>query len=121
MTPKWAQDLIIDACLYLGLEAIPVVNWRHRKAKSSSGRAWYPRPPRNEGRIIINAGTDRIDARLTILHELAHIAVPGHHTDAFWDTCWDLIRWNRLPIRYCLKRETEYRKGAAAAYHRGKK
>jgi hypothetical protein len=120
MTPKWAQDLIIDACLYLGLEDIPVVDWRHRKAKSSSGRAWYPRPPRNEGRIIINAGSDRTDCRLTILHELAHIRQPKGHTDAFWAVTWDLIRWAKLPIRYCLQRETEYRKGAAAAYHRSK-
>lgn len=73
-TPRWAEDLIIDACIHLGIEDVPQVVWRKRKGRETSGLAYYGD---NGNRITINAGTSRLDAKLVLLHELAHIARPG--------------------------------------------
>ena len=141
-TPKWAQELLIDACIYLGIDDLPALDWRHGRRRCSSGRCY------GKSRILVTAGTDRTDAKMVLLHELAHAATPPEirevklsgkwmrpdgtpwenptatqqvsHGDAFWDTAWRLYRWAKLPIRYCLQRETDYRKGAAVAYRRSK-
>jgi len=123
--PKWAQGLTLNAILYLqstryvGLE-LPRLTWRHAHNRScSSGISWHDR---SKG-INVNAGTDRTDAKLVLLHELAHWARPlgESHSDAFWDLAWELYRWAKLPMRYCKWREAEYRKGSIAAYHRSVK
>lgn len=73
--PKWAQDLTINACLHLGMEDIPQLVWRKHKCEWSSGKAWY----HDENKCItIYAGSNRLDARLVLLHEIAHMAKPGH-------------------------------------------
>ncbi len=148
-TPEWAQDLIIDAMLYLeskGFQSnLPDIKWRHRTGFHSSGHA-------GKAHITLSAGTNRIDQKLVLLHELAHTVTEAevkyldidkakkrgwhfpseilagrplisryiYHTDKFWDTAWSLYRWAKLPIRYCLNREREYRVGAVAAYRRNK-
>lgn len=124
-TPRWAQDLTINAILYLhssGRNAeLPDIKWRRAQRLSSSG-VTYP------DHIRIVAGTSRIDCKMIILHELVHWIFPlkseghiyGHegHTPRFWDLAWELYRWAKLPVRYCLNREAEYRKGAVLAYRR---
>ena len=117
--PKWAQELTVDACEYLGIEA-PQITWRHRRGKkNSSGRTWFS--GLLGGRVTVNAGTLRTDAKMVLLHELVHIKTQGDHTSEFWDECWRIYRWAKLPMRYCLKREAAYRKGSVPAYHRIKK
>jgi len=146
-TPKWAQDLILDAILYIQSVTplkpeLPDIKWRQSHTswnfetdrpalrKTSSGVCY-------ENHITIVQGKDRIDNKLVILHELAHWALPlksegieghppniyGHegHTPRFWDLAWQLYREFKLPILYCKKRELEYRKGSLAAYHRSRK
>lgn len=147
--PKWAQDLIIEAMIYLetkGIKAdIPALKWRHGSGFHSSGNA-------NSKRIVITAGKHRLDQKLVVLHELSHVVtkpieqhstvaqarkrgwiIPDRkdtdtfssrnvwHSEAFWDTAWDLYRWAKLPIRYCKTREDNYRKGSITAYHRNVK
>ena len=69
-TPKWAQDLTIAAILYLqskGIKAeLPELTWRHGTANQSSGRAI------GKSRIVVTAGKNRADAKLVLLHEIAH-------------------------------------------------
>ena len=120
-TPKWAQDLILDAILYIQSATsltpeLPDIHWRHSHHSDSSGVCY-------RNRITICGGSNRTDCKLVILHELAHWARPWgeHHSDKFWDLCWQLYREFKLPIRYCKQREVEYRKGALAAYHRSRK
>lgn len=116
MIPKWAKKLTTEACGYLGI-AEPQVTWRHRRGKMhSSGRTWFS--GLLGGRVTINAGTMRTDTKLILLHELVHIKMQSDHTPDFWDECWRIYRWARLPMRYCLERETEYRKGSVPAYYR---
>ena len=138
--PKWAQDLMIDACLFLGIDDVPELIWRHTKRWGSSGAC------QGKKRVFINGGKDRTDAKLILLHEISHAVSPTEakdcvsktmffattgkpfeykryqcHTDQFWDTCWKLYRWAKLPIRYCQQREANYRQGSIAAYHRSLK
>lgn len=145
-TPKWAEKLILDALVYLEEQGhsvtVPQVTWRHRQGVQSSGCV------NGKQRMIITAGRDRTDAKLVVLHEVAHtvtdtepvywdiekakkhgwifpqeptkpIAIRNvSHTDRFWDIAWQLYRWAKLPIRYCQRREYEYKAGAQAAYRR---
>ena len=139
-TPKWAQDLILDAILFIQSKTsltpeLPDIKWRQSHTgwdskknkpslrKCSSGVC-------HSNHITIVAGKDRADCKLVILHELAHWALPikkehwvehEGHTPRFWDLAWQLYREYKLPINYCKQRETEYRKGALAAYHRTRK
>lgn len=137
-TPKWAQDYILEALLYLkskGFESannIPIINWR----KPTNG---YSKKRRDDSSgvckstsITICAGKDRIDCKLVILHELSHWILPlgidkygfmihEGHTPRFWDIAWDLYRQFKLPIRYCQQREYTYKKQAKVAYARNRK
>ncbi len=74
-TPKWAQDLIIEAMIYLeskGIKAeIPAINWRHRAGFYSSGHAG--RGGHAGNLITITAGKHRLDQKLVVLHELSHV------------------------------------------------
>jgi hypothetical protein len=147
--PKWVESLVLDALVYLEEQGhqvtVPTINWRHRAGYDSSGRA-----SGKDGKesITISAGKSRLDAKLVILHEIAHTGTeskpqywniekakkhgwifpqePDHpivvrnicHTDEFWDIAWKLYRWAKLPIRYCQQREYSYKAGAQAAYKR---
>jgi hypothetical protein len=94
------------------------LTWHRRNRPYSSGQGGLER-------ITINAGSQRTDAKLVLLHEIAHALAGqrGHqwHTELFWETAWELYRWAKLPIRYCQKREYSYRKKAAIAYRRSVK
>ena len=123
--PKWAIRLLneaVDWWCSLGHEKYnPTLNWKVCNCSYSCGNAEY-----ND--IFVHAGTDRLDAKYVVLHELAHIFSPPRevgkvnwsvHHDDFWDTAWMLFRWAKLPIKYCKQRTGEYRKGAIRAYERG--
>jgi len=140
--PKWAQDLLIDACILLGVEDPPELIWRHCKRWGSSGTG-------AKNQVVVNAGSNKTDAKLVLLHEVSHAATPPsvieykprgiwygpdgkrrtdlklkryeYHSDAFWDNAWKLFRWARLPMRYCLQREGNYKRNAIPAYHRSLK
>lgn len=140
--PKWAQELLIDACLFLGVNDLPELKWKHRPWPQSSGSC-------GKTKITVRAGKDRTDAKLVLLHEIAHFVTPEekqemtlkgdwfggegkrvenprvtrrlYHTDSFWDTAWRLFRWAKIPIRYALEREGNYKTGAIAAYKRGRR
>ena len=122
--PIWAQNLLLSALLYWeaqhGQVPVPALEWRRGAKSSSSGRTAPRLDNRDKGRIVITAGSDRADAKLVLLHEIGHWLTPmDHHSDRFWDVAWELYRWAKLPVRYCLWREGNYRTGAVAAYHRG--
>ena len=116
--PKWAQDLLINACIFLQNKEykadLPIIIWRHGTNQLSSGNA-------SKERIVITAGRNRTDQRLVLLHEYAHtLPETNHHDAAFWDIAWILYREFKVPIRYALNRERGYRKEAIKAYHRSK-
>ena len=56
---------------------------QENRLRWSSGRAFAP--PGGTPRIIVSAGTDETDARMVLLHELAHIvAGPRVHHGSRW-------------------------------------
>ena len=147
-TPKWAENLVLDALIHLEEQGhkvpAPIIRWHKRHGCDSSGHA-------SGDTITINAGKDRTDTKLVVLHEVAHLVTkcePQYwnierakkngwifskeptepiimrnisHTAKFWDVAWNLYRWAKLPIRYCQRREYPYKVGAQAAYKRNRK
>ena len=134
IAPKWAQELIITVAIDYGRDKLPDVTWRRRHQPArhdsrhgyerqagtqSSGRAWGPVMPDRigsyatprwdwaAGRIVVTAGTDRMDQRLVLLHELAHWLSPPkeHHGSEWWALACQLYRRYKVPIRFAERRE----------------
>src|SRR4029077_14185215 len=87
----------------------PVMRWRHARRSASSGLT-----RRTAGSISVTVGTDPLDQRLTLLHELAHWLGPVprrrhgrvHHHDArFYAVAFDLYRRHGIPDAEVLARE----------------
>jgi hypothetical protein len=108
MTPAWAADLVRDACAAARAPA-PLVRWRRARRPGSSGVT-----RRSAGTISVTAGTDELDQRLTLLHELAHWLGPAprrrrgralHHDARFYAVAFDLYRRHGIPAAEILDRE----------------
>ena len=122
--PKWAQDLALDAAVWWESKGNRVttfaLQWHRHQRRNSSG-TWHL----VGSRIILHGGRNRLDAKLVLLHELAHVLTTTvdkdhgwDHSPTFWDTAWSLYRWAKLPMKYCKLREFTYRKEAKASYAR---
>jgi hypothetical protein len=92
--PKWATALVRKHAPWATLY------WRNRNRESSSGEA---------GRFVIriNAGTDRIGAKIVLLHEIAHARGPHYppHGRDFFREAWRLWRAERIAPKYVFNRE----------------
>ena len=69
--PAWARELVASVCADADVEP-PRLLWRVRRAVPSTGVA-----RRSDGTISVRAGSDPLDQRLTLLHELAHWIAPA--------------------------------------------
>ncbi len=107
--PAWASDLIAAVCAAAGVEPPPIVRWRRRSGAHASG---ITRP--TLGILAVSAGSDELDARLTLLHELAHWIAPrprrvrrraAHHDRAFYVRAFPLYRACGIPDAEALARE----------------
>ncbi len=108
-TPTWAKNIIRTVARQKRRRP-PEVTWQttrktHGTAGSSEG---------NE--IFIREGRFRLNAKLTLLHELAHWITGNGHTHKFWLQAWALYRQFHLPMGYALTWESYYRQGALDAY-----
>jgi hypothetical protein len=76
-------------------------------AESSNGRTyqnWIG------ARITVSFGTNRLDAKHVMIHELAHVLTPGHQHDAvFYTKFKELIRFYNHSMTYAIKREGNYK------------
>jgi hypothetical protein len=107
-TPSWAHDLVEAVCADAGVQP-PRLLWRTRRAVASTGVA-----RRSEGTVSVRAGSDPLDQRLTLLHELAHlIAPPGrrrgravHHGRAFYEVAFELYSRHGIPAADALRLES---------------
>jgi hypothetical protein len=72
-TPAWARSLVAEVCPEADAPAPARLRWSRRERDSSSGVT-----RRHDGSISVVAGTDTLDQRLTLLHELAHWLTPMH-------------------------------------------
>jgi hypothetical protein len=117
--PGWAVDLVAGVCASAGV-APPRLRWRRRAAVASTGVA-----RRSEGWVAVRAGTDPVDQRLTLLHELAHWIAPAdrrrgrravHHGRHFYAVAFDLYRRHGLSDADALRLESgRYRSALAHA------
>lgn len=109
--PEWAQTFAkeaIDHVNSIGTHCdYPPIKWTTKRRVSSSGYCYLDH-------ISIVAGSDLTDAKMVILHELAHWTMHNKkrqgHSDLFWRRVWYLYRWARLPMEHCVQREAGYKK-----------
>jgi hypothetical protein len=108
MAPGWASELVREVCAAAGI-APPAMRWRHARRSASSGVT-----RRHMGTVSITAGSDELDQRLTLLHELAHWLAPVprrrrgrllHHDAGFYAIAFDLYRRQGVPDAEVLARE----------------
>jgi len=109
MAPAWAARLVEEVCNAAGVPP-PVLRWRRAARSASSGVAHV-----TVGTISVTAGTDELDQRLTLLHELAHWLGTRprrrrgrvtHHDAAFFMTAFELYRRHGIPDAEALERES---------------
>jgi hypothetical protein len=108
MAPEWATRLVTQVCAAAAVPQ-PVVRWRRARRSASSGVT-----RRTAGTISVTAGSDDLDQRLTLLHELAHWLAPlprrrrgrvAHHDAAFYATAFELYQAHGIPDAEVLARE----------------
>ena len=107
-TPAWATDIVAVVCVDAGL-AEPRLTWRRRSGEHSTGVT-----RRHDRTISVRAGSDELDQRLTLLHELAHwlSAAPRrgrramHHGRAFYQIAFELYRRHGLADADALRLES---------------
>jgi hypothetical protein len=117
--PAWARELVVSVCAGADVEP-PRLLWRVRRAVPSTGVA-----RRSDGSISVRAGSDPLDQRLTLLHELAHWIAPAarrrgrrsvHHGRTFYAVAFDLYRRHDIPDADALRLESaRYRSALAHA------
>ncbi len=107
--PAWASELVALTCAETGVGP-PRVAWRHRERVASSGVT-----RRGTGSISVVAGTDALDQRITLLHELAHwLTLPAarprrgrapHHDASFYRAAFALYARHGVPAAAALEAE----------------
>jgi hypothetical protein len=102
-------ELVAAVCADADVPA-PRLGWRRRRSAHSTGVA-----RRGEGTIVVRAGSDVLDQRLTLLHELAHWITPPprrrrrgttHHGIAFYRTAFRLYGRYGVPAQDALRLES---------------
>lgn len=111
--PAWALSLLDAACAD-ARAAPPRLLWRNRRGEHSTGVT-----RRGDGLVAVRAGSDPLDQRLTLLHELAHwLAAPTrrrrgrsvHHGRQFYAVAFELYRRHGVTDADALRLEsTRYR------------
>jgi hypothetical protein len=107
--PAWALDLLETVCADATVDA-PRLAWRRRTGEHSTGVT-----RRHDGIVAVRAGSDELDQRLTLLHELAHWLSPAprhrrgravHHGRAFYAVAFELYRRHGIPDADALRLES---------------
>ena len=108
MAPAWAAALLSEVCADAGV-AEPSLRWRRAARVASSGVTRW-----GAGTVAVTSGSDPIDQRLTLLHELAHWVAPqlrrrrgrvAHHDAAFYGVAFGLYERHGIPAAEALARE----------------
>lgn len=88
MIPEWAEDLVTKICADNDRRE-PDVIWKTRRGSMSSGSYYDAKKE-----IILRAGTELMDQKGCLIHELCHHLCPAgwHHNKRFYVRCFDLYR-----------------------------
>lgn len=117
--PKWASDLFDQVLADHDATGAARLVWRRAKdQRYSSGSTYMHEHDERvtDNRAVVSAGSDRTNARLVLLHEIAHVLTPhdrGHGRE-FWIMAWSLYERYapRVPRKVILASEGQYREGA---------
>src|SRR5438093_2067090 len=92
--PAWATGIVAEVCAEADVAA-PILRWRRADRVPSSGVTRQA-----AGVVAVTAGSDPVDQRLTLLHELAHWLGPeprrrrrgrvAHHDASFYARAFGL-------------------------------
>lgn len=106
-TPVWAERLLSEAWQRHSLGQAPTLAWRKSKIATLSTGRYSP----GKNHIVVTAGSDRIDQKVVLLHELAHALTPKHiHDKTFWTCFWMLVKWHgKLNLLAVMHRELRYK------------
>lgn len=115
----WAEQLVGKVLTYEGRLHAPrfkfVFSNNH---KWSSGRT-FTKPYRGY-HIFLRIGTDPKEAKMVLLHEMAHwLLTAGHHHDkAFWKKAWELyfLFQDELDLEAVKVREGNYKQKSTEVY-----
>lgn len=136
-TPEWAVALTEQVCRDYNRTLPGELKWQEARREYSSGRTLYARGKRGNklfirkksgkavvfrGAVRVVAGTNEDDAKLVLLHELAHwVCTRGKavgHTVVFWKKAFELYDRYGIDMKYAFKREKDYKQTAVAVYER---
>ena len=116
-TPGWAVALASQVCADANVRPPARLLWRRRQSEHSTGVT-----RRTEQIVAVRAGSDLLDQRLTLLHELAHWIAPWparrdrrratHHGRAFYEIAFGLYRRYGLTDADALRLEAARYPGA---------
>lgn len=129
--PIWATDLMARVLRDEGADFDVELTWRRaRPRRAPKGTRYYlrdgsivdrlPRVTHSSGisygnhprsapgaqrRIVVTAGSNRVDQRYTLLHEIAHQLAPvdAHHDARFWAVLLPLCARYGVPAAYTRK------------------
>ena len=120
--PAWAIELTTSVCEAAG-RPLPILRWRRRDRVGASGVTRH-----SVGTVTVVAGSDETDARLTLLHELAHWIGPtpvrrrrrrvAHHDARFWTDAFALYAIHGVPTAEALRLESLRYPGSLRHAHR---
>ncbi len=111
-TPQWARALVAEVCSAVAVAPPARVRWMRRARSTSSGVT-----RRHLDSISVVAGTDALDQRHTLLHELAHWLTPApirrvrrsrgvaHHDRRFYAAAFALYLAHGFTAADALARE----------------
>jgi hypothetical protein len=111
-TPDWAMELTEQVAATHKI-VVPHLSWKQSGEDESSG-VYY----RKRLAATITAGTNPEEARMVVLHEMAHhlAHVLGRaekgHGDAFYFICWALYLAYDVPLDLAVANEFQYKAAA---------
>lgn len=136
-TPQWAIDLTEEVCKDYNRTLPGELKWKIATRESSSGRTMYAKGKagkqlfvrKKTGRVVafrgsvgVVAGSSEKDAKLVLLHELAHwVCTRGKsmgHTVVFWKKAFELYKRYGVDMEYAFSREKDYKSTAVSVYER---
>lgn len=113
--PTWAVDMVARAWSIEGQQdrPCPVLTWRVRNGRSGSSGRTFDLDGSDPLNITVRAGTDAIEQRIIVTHEVAHAITRAGHTPKFWACAWRLYTgFGLIAYRAVFMSEFKYKAGA---------
>lgn len=114
--PEWATPIIKEIC-FLYTRKLPKMKWMKRNRTCTSGVCYSKH-------IVICAGTDLLNQKQVLLHELAHWILAKRrrrgrrygHSVRFYKLLFDLLKYYECFEENYLTREFNYKSTAQYVY-----